>query len=45
MKDGRRKACCRRKEADMLVKTGFIKKACYTTWLTNVVMVKKSNGK
>jgi len=27
------------------VQAGFIQKACYTTWLANVVMVKKSNGK
>jgi len=42
---GGEKRVAARQEADMLVKTGFIKKACYTTWLTNVVMVKKSNGK
>jgi len=27
------------------MKVGFIKKARYTTWLANMVMVKKSNGK
>jgi len=32
-------------EVDKLVKVGFIKKAHYTTWLANVVMVKKSNDK
>jgi len=30
------------KEVDKLVKADFIKKANYTTWLTNVVMVRKT---
>ena len=34
-----------REETDKLVQAGFIQKAHYTTWLANVVMVKKSNGK
>ena len=32
-------------EADKLLNTGFIKEAHYTTWLSNVVLVKKANGK
>jgi len=39
----RRKAA--RDEADKLLQAGFIRKAHYTTWLANVVMVKKANGK
>jgi len=39
----RRKA--EREETNKLVQAGFIQKARYTTWLANVVMVKKSNGK
>ncbi|XP_068461695.1 uncharacterized protein [Phaseolus vulgaris] len=39
----RRKAA--REETDKLVQTGFIQKAHYTTWLANVVTVKKANGK
>jgi len=34
-----------RKEAEKLLKVRFIRKAHYTTWLANVVMVQKSNGK
>jgi len=33
-----------REEAGKLIKDGIIRKAHYTTWLANVVMVKKSNG-
>jgi len=43
MGEEKRNAAC--KEADKLVKVDFFKKAHYTTWLTNVVMVKKPNGK
>jgi len=32
-------------EAKKLLEAGFIKEAHYTTWLANVVMVKKLNGK
>jgi len=32
-------------EADKLKKVGFVGEAHYTTWLANVVLVKKSNGK
>lgn len=39
----RRKAA--RVETDKLVQAGFIQTVRYTTWLANVVMVKKSNGK
>jgi len=39
----RRKAA--REETDKLVQADFIQKAHYTTWLANVVMVKKPNGK
>jgi len=34
-----------REEIGKLVQAGFIQKARYTTWLANIVMVKKSNGK
>jgi len=32
-------------EADKLLNAGFIEEAQYTTWLSNVVLVKKANGK
>jgi len=32
-------------EADKLLNAGFIEEAHYTTWLSNVVLVKKANGK
>jgi len=32
-------------EANKLLKEGFIQKAHYTTWMANIVMVQKSNGK
>jgi len=32
-------------EADKLLNAGFIEGAQYTTWLSNVVLVKKANGK
>ena len=32
-------------EADKLLSAGFIEEAHYTTWLSNVVLVKKANGK
>ena len=32
-------------EAEKLLKAGFIAKARYSTWLANVVMVKKVSGK
>jgi hypothetical protein len=32
-------------EVKKLCKAGFIKEVQYTTWLSNVVLVKKSNGK
>ena len=34
-----------RDETNKLLQAGFIRKARYTTWLANVVMVKKANGK
>jgi len=43
MVEEKRNIAC--KETDKLVKVAFIKKAQYTTWLANVVMVKKSKGK
>jgi len=39
----RRKAA--KVEADKLLSVGFIEEAQYTTWLSNVVLVKKANGK
>jgi len=32
-------------EVDKLLSAGFIEEALYTTWLSNVVLVKKANGK
>jgi len=32
-------------EVQKLISVGFIKEATYTTWLANVVLVKKANGK
>jgi len=32
-------------EVDKLLSVGFIEEAQYTTWLSNVVLVKKANGK
>jgi len=32
-------------EADKLLSAGFIEEAQYTTWLSNIVLVKKANGK
>jgi len=34
-----------RAEVQKLISAGFIKEATYTTWLANVVLVKKANGK
>lgn len=34
-----------REEVEKLLSTGFIQEAHYTTWLANMVMVNKSNGK
>ena len=39
----RRKAAI--EETEKLMQAGFIKEAQYTTWLSNVVLVKKTNGK
>jgi len=33
------------KMAKKLLNVGFIREVQYTTWLSNMVMVKKSNGK
>ena len=32
-------------EVEILMKAGFVEEAQYTTWLANVVLVKKQNGK
>jgi len=42
---GEEKRQAAKEEAEKLMKAGFIQEAHYTTWLANVVMVKKSNGK
>ena len=34
-----------KKEVDKLFKVNFIREVWYSTWLANVVMVKKVNGK
>jgi len=44
-KMGKEKRQAARVEAEKLLKVGFIQEAHYTTWLSNVVMAKKSNGK
>ena len=33
------------KEVEKLLEAGFIKEVFYPKWLTNIVMVKKNNGK
>jgi len=42
---GEEKRIASRAEADKLLQAGFIEEAHYTTWLANVVLVKKPNGK
>jgi len=42
---GEDKRLAARSEAEKLLKAGFIAEARYSTWLANVVMVKKSSGK
>jgi len=42
---GEEKRITARVEADKLLQVGFIQEAHYTTWLANVVLVKKPNGK
>ena len=44
-KMGEEKRDATREETGQLMKVGFIRKAHYTTWLANVAMIKKSNGK
>jgi len=34
-----------KEEVKKIINVGFIKEDQYTTWLTNVIMVKKANGK
>ncbi|XP_014499249.1 uncharacterized protein LOC106760312 [Vigna radiata var. radiata] len=41
---GTEKRAVVQKEVDKLISAGFIHEITYTTWLANVVMVKKSNG-
>jgi len=42
---GEEKRMATKEEAGKLLQAGFIKEAQYTTWLANVVLVKKANGK
>ena len=42
---GEEKSLATREEADKLLSVGFIREARYTTWLANIVMVTKPNGK
>jgi len=42
---GEERRLAARQEADKLLEAGFIKEAHYTTWLANVVLVKKPSGK
>jgi len=44
-KQGEEKREAAKKEVTKLMAANFIKEAKYTTWLANVVMVKKANGK
>ena len=44
-KQGKEKGEAAKKEVTKLMAANFIKEAKYTTWLANVVMVKKTNGK
>jgi len=34
-----------KQETEKLLRVGFIKEAHYTTWLANMILAKKSNGK
>jgi len=43
--DGRGTTHCGRVGGIPLAKAGFIREVIYTTWLANVVIVKKANGK
>jgi len=42
---GEERCLAAKAEADKLLSTGFIEEAHYTTWLSNVVLVKKANDK
>ena len=42
---GKERRLAAKAEADKLLSTRFIEEAQYTTWLSNIVLVKKSNGK
>ena len=44
-KIGKEKRDAAQNETDKLLKVDFIRKAQYTTWLKNMVMVKKCNGR
>ena len=44
-KFGEQRRLAAKAEADKLLNAGFIEEAHYTTWLSNVVLVKKANGK
>jgi len=42
---GKERRLAAKAEVDKLLNAGFIEEAHYTTWLSNVVLVKKANGK
>jgi len=42
---GEERCLATKAEADKLLSAGFIEEAQYTTWLSNVVLMKKTNGK
>jgi len=42
---GKERRLAAKVEVDKLLNAGFIEEAQYTTWLSNVVLVKKANGK
>jgi len=44
-KFGEERRLAAKAEADKLLSVGFIEEAHYTTWLSNIVLVKKANGK
>ena len=42
---GQERTTAIKKQVDELLKVGFIREVQYSEWLSNVVMVKKANGK
>jgi len=42
---GEEKKKTTKEEVEKLIVANFVREAKYTTWLANIVMVKKANGK